>query len=255
MKSTIMKLSTMGRIILLFLIIIPLTLFAQKEVTWDYPINPETKEWSNLKSYDERLNAYNIPGDILENMSTAELVKTCLAYPEFRLIMTRNSLQEGYGYLKSIFNGFEELEKREDIGNQLINEYRKLNPVDVQAYDKLVEQGRFVFRFTYLEILLAQRPLLLSMSNNTKKELLELSISNYEGKLNLPEYYASFGLETSSLVLGRLLDTDKYQAYISMAEGDECLRKFIDSSILYDKSSLSAIVNLAKNYKNQLKNE
>jgi hypothetical protein len=226
-----------------------------QEFTWDFPINPETEEWSNLKSYNDRLNAYNIPGDILENMSTAELVKTCLAYPEFRLIMTRNSLQEGYAYLKSIFNGFEELEKREDAGNQLINEYRKLNPADVQTYDKLVEKGRFAFRFTYLEMLLAQRPMLLSMSDNTKKELLEFCISNYEGKRNLSEYYSTFGLQTQALVLGRLLDIDKYQAYISMKENDGCLRKFIDSSILYDKSSLSAIVNLAKNYKNQLKNE
>ncbi|MFA9388820.1 MAG: hypothetical protein ACERKD_03385 [Prolixibacteraceae bacterium] len=255
MKPRILKLSTMGRIILLFLIIIPVTLFAQKEVTWDYPINPETKEWSNFKSYDERLNAYNIPADILENMSTEELVKICLAYPEFRLIMTRNSLQEGYGYLKSIFNGFEELEKREDAGNQLINEYRKLNPLNVKIYGKLVEQGRFAFRFTYLELLLAQRPILLSMSNNTKKELLELSISNYEGKRDLTEYYATFGLQTQALVLGRLLDIDKYQAYISMRENDESVRRFIDSSILYDKSSLSAIVNLAKKYKSQLKNE
>ncbi len=196
-----------------------------------------------------------MPENILENMSTAELVKTCLAYPEFRLIMTRNSLQEGYGYLKSIFNGFKELEKREDVGNQLINEYSKLNPVNIQTYDNLVEQGRFAFRFTYLEILLAQRPILLSMNNNTKKELLELSISNYEGKHYLPEYYATFGLQTQALVLGRLLDIEKYQAYISIKESDEYLRKFIDSSILYDKSSLSAIVNLAKNYKNQLKNE
>ena len=44
----------------------------------------------------------------LQEMNTADLVQTCLNYPEFRLIMTRNSLKQGYEYLKSIFNGFKE---------------------------------------------------------------------------------------------------------------------------------------------------
>jgi len=244
------------RKILILSFIIPVLSFAQKqEFSWNFPVNPETKEWSNLKSYSDRLNAYDVPEDILERMNTAELVKTCLAYPEFRLIMTRNSIQEGYSYIKSIFNGFAELEKRKDAGFQLINEYRKLKPVEVKNYNELVNQGKYTFKFTYLEILLAQRTILFNMSIDEKKELLGLGISNYEGKNKLPEYYSSFGLETSTLVLGRLLDVDNYHAYISLAAKDEQLKKFIDSSILYDSSSLSKTINLAKNYEIQLKNE
>lgn len=102
-------------------------------------MKPGTEEWKSLKSYDERLNAYNIPIEVLEKMNTKNLVKTCLAYPEFRLIMTRNSIQEGYSYIKFIFNGFAELEKRKDAGCQLINEYRKLKPVEVKNYNELVD--------------------------------------------------------------------------------------------------------------------
>lgn len=242
--------------ILFLVLLIPVLSFAQKqEFIWDFPVNPETEEWQTLKNYNDRLNAYNIPEDILEEMSTDELVKTCLAYPEFRLIMTRNSIQEGYSYIKSIFNGFVELEKRKDAGLQLINEYRKLKPVEVKNYNELVDQGKYTFKFTYLEILLAQSTILTNMSIDDKKELLGLCISNYEGKNKLPEYYSSFGLETSALVLGRLLDVDNYQAYISIAANDERLKKFIDSSILYDSSSLSKTIDLAKNYEIQLKNE
>lgn len=86
-------------------------LFSQESKTWDYPVKPGTIEWSNLTTYEERLDAYNIPDNLLKNMNTGDLVQTCLNYPEFRLIMTRNSLQQGYDYLKSIFNGFNELKK------------------------------------------------------------------------------------------------------------------------------------------------
>lgn len=102
---------------------------------------------------------------------------------------------------------------------------------------------------------MAQRAILTNMSVNDKKELLELSISNYEGKYNLPKYYSSFGLETSTLVLGRLLDVDNYQAYISAAANDERLKRFIASSILFDSSSLAKTIDLAKNYEIRLKNE
>ncbi|HKK82158.1 MAG TPA: hypothetical protein VJ909_07910 [Prolixibacteraceae bacterium] len=255
MNTKILKSNHLKRIIIILLTITPFTLLAQKEVTWDYPIKPGTEEWKSLKSYDEKLNAYNFPIEVLEKMNTKNLVKTCLAYPEFRLIMTRNSIQEGYSYIKSIFNGFAELEKRKDSGFQLIDEYRKLKPVEVKNYNELVDQGKHIFKFTYLEILLAQRAILTNMSVNDKKELLELGISNYEGKYNLPKYYSSFGLETSTLVLGRLLDVDNYQAYISAAANDERLKRFIASSILFDSSSLAKTIDLAKNYEIRLKNE
>lgn len=92
-------------------------------------------------------------------MNTTDLVQTCLNYPEFRLIMTRNGLQKGYDYLKSIFNGFKELENRIDAGKELLKEYKKLNPEDIKNYDTPFNQGGFSFRFTYIEILIAQRPI------------------------------------------------------------------------------------------------
>ena len=91
------------------------------------------------------------------------------------------------------------------------------------------------------------------MDSAEKKMLLELGISIFKGKRNLPEYYSSFGLETSSLVMGRLLDVDSYYEYTSL--DDLALKRFVDSSILFDYSSISKIMNLAKSYKDQLTNQ
>lgn len=54
----------------------------EKDDSYNFPIRPGTEEWISLDSYEARLNAYNIPEDILRNMSTLGLVETCLIYPE-----------------------------------------------------------------------------------------------------------------------------------------------------------------------------
>jgi hypothetical protein len=89
----------------------PLITRAQtEEATWDYPVHMGTEEWNQLNSFSERLNAFNIPDDILTKMTTKNLVKTCLKYPWWILITSRDNNQAGYNYLKSVFNGFRELE-------------------------------------------------------------------------------------------------------------------------------------------------
>ncbi|MCG6187625.1 hypothetical protein [Maribellus maritimus] len=111
-------------IILIFFV--PFISFAQtEEVTWNYPVHPGTEEWNTLNSFSERLNAFNIPGDILTEMTTENLVETCLAYPWWILITSRDNNQAGYDYLKSVFNGFRELENRKDAGKEFLKSTKK----------------------------------------------------------------------------------------------------------------------------------
>ena len=60
-----------------------------ESIVYDFPIQPGTPEWDSLDTYEDRLDAYNIPNSVLKVMNTADLVRTCLSYPEFRLIMTQ----------------------------------------------------------------------------------------------------------------------------------------------------------------------
>lgn len=230
-------------------------LFSQESKIWDYPVKPGTAEWSNLKTYEERLDVYNIPDKLLEMMNTIDLVQTCLNYPEFRLIMTRNSLQQGYDYLKSIFNGFRELEKRNDAGKELIKEYNKLNPIDIKNFDTPVKRGEFAFKLTYIEILLAQNTILTNLDDESKKELIKASISNYEATEKMPENYATFGLLTPALILGRLLDVNGHQGFISKKLKDDNLRAFVENTILFDAATLSDILSFSKTYLIKLENE
>jgi hypothetical protein len=250
-----MKLKHFFPLVLILVVNIQLLFGQNQSRVYDFPIKPGTKEWKSLSSYEDRLNAYNIPANLLENMNTPDLVKTCLNYPEFRLIMTRNSLQQGYDYLKSIFNGFRELEKRIYAGVELLKEFKKLNPSDIKNFDTQVKQGEFAFRFTYIEILLAQKPILTTMDNESKKELVITFIPNFEATEKMSDYYGIFGLRTSALVLARLLDVNHYQDFIMTKSKNNNLRVFVDYTIMGDANILSDIISFSKAYLIQIDNE
>jgi hypothetical protein len=234
---------------------IQLSMGQTKSRVFDFPIRPGTKEWLTLGSYVARLNSYNIPDELIKNMNTADLVKTCLNYPEFRLIMTRSSLQQGYDYLKSIFNGFRELEKRTDTGKELIIELSKINPSDVKEMTESLKIGEFMCKFTNIEIILAQYPVLMSLDQDGKKELSIRCISLYETIEKLSNYYGTFGLATPAFVLARLLNSNNYQNFINEISKDKNLRSFVDNAIVSNKNSLSKILLYSKGYLNQLLNK
>jgi len=244
-------------LILFFLVAINIQLIKgqNQSKVFDFPIKPGTKEWAKLNTYEERIEAYNIPNNLLQSMNTEDLVQTCLNYPEFRLIMTRNSLQQGYDYLKSIFNGFVELEKRKDAGTELLKAYNKLNPSDIMKFDTPVKRGGFAFQFTYIEIILSQKAVLLNLSKEEKVELVRKSVSDYEIKEKMPDNYSTFGLITPALVLGRLLDTDNFQEFSTKKTKDKNIQSFVDYTHLGNRSTLSDIIAVSKEYLKQLENE
>lgn len=78
------------------LLLLFLSVKAQIKVAeWNYPVRPGTEQWKQLDSFSERLNAFNIPESILSEISTGNLVKTCLSYPWWILITSRDNNQAG----------------------------------------------------------------------------------------------------------------------------------------------------------------
>lgn len=181
----------------------PVISFAQEEVTWNFPVKHGTKEWDNLKTYQEKLNAYNIPQDILKTITTKELVKTCLNYPEFRLVFTRNDLQSGYDYISTKFNGFKELESRSDAGKSLLELYSEYDPAGFDPNSSDLEIGRYIVRFTYIELLIAQYDILKNLTDIQEKELTYQCVDKYNAKKKQQAYYGIIGLKTTALILAR----------------------------------------------------
>lgn len=71
----------------------------------------------------------------------------------------------------------------------------------------------------------------------------------------LPEYFSTFGLVTPSLVLGRLMEVDRYSTFLQAESANQILTSFIAYSLPADVSQFDTIVSIAREYLKSLKNE
>lgn len=76
---------------------------------YQYPIVPGTPEWEKLQSLDEMIRVCQIPNDILENMSTDELVATVVDYPLAINILAYETPKKAIEVMRGYFNGLQEL--------------------------------------------------------------------------------------------------------------------------------------------------
>jgi hypothetical protein len=246
----------MKTFITFIILFLPIVMPAQSaDSAYSFPVRPGTDAWKKLGTYEQMLNAYNVPNDMLAKMSTVSLVKTCLNYPDFRLFLARNSLQQGYDYIKSIFNGFSELEKRQDAGRELLKVYRQMKHEDIKQFDTPVKRGDFSFQFIYIELIMSQKSILANLTKDEKIETIKALVASYEKKDLLKNNFGMFGLTTSALVLGRLLDQEKPASFEQAKQSNVRLQLFVRDTHSIDKPSLDMVKNQANEYLKQLRDE
>lgn len=79
-----------------------------------YKITPEDSEWRDFKTTEEMYKACQIDTEILENMSTEELVKAVVDYPLMINVYAYDSMEQGVEALRRHFDGINELLERND---------------------------------------------------------------------------------------------------------------------------------------------
>lgn len=212
----------------------------EKPIVWDYPINPDIEEWKNFKSYDEQLKAYDIPPEIIKKISTAELVKTCLAYPEWRLINAYTDRQKGLANVMNLFNGFHELFTRNDAAKELIKVYVKMDPLIIDRSWTPLQKGTYSFQFTCIEMLLSHNAIIRQLDEPDTRILLNEAISKYENKKQMPDIYSLWDLSPTAGLCLNILDKDgifvkskpdlQLFQQTFMTEDIEVLNKIIEAS-------------------------
>jgi hypothetical protein len=224
----------------IFLLGISLPAYAQEKIAWDYPVNPNTEEWKSLKSYKEQLQAYNIPDDIIKKISTEELVKTCLAYPEWRLINAYSDRQAGLANVMGLFNGFHELFTRNDAAKELIKAYVKMDPLAVDRNWTPLQKGMYSFQFTCIEMLLSHGAIVAKLDETDTRVLLDEAVSKYRRKRQMPDIYSLWDVSPTAGLCLNILDKDgafvknnpELQSFqrTFMTEDIEILNKIIETS-------------------------
>ena len=96
---------------------------------YEYPITPKKtpEQWKQLGNHYKKLKACQIPEDILSEMTTRQLLLTCIDYPlaKDEDELNRSDLTFDYfGTIVNKHNGFVELFKRADFSEELAALYK-----------------------------------------------------------------------------------------------------------------------------------
>lgn len=200
---------------------------------YEYPITPGDEEWSNLSTTQLRIEACQLPENILEQISTAGLIETCIDWPLLPEIffsdLSNGGAQETMGVYMTVFNGLEELSIRSDRGDYLCDHYM----MNLPCCFIYTDVASFTFRLNIFEVILSQYVMLEGLDQNQLNMVIERSLENLDQKLKYPnEYSVVFGVSSSSIVLGRSLLLSGDSFFLDAMENYDNLSTFIDSGKL-----------------------
>jgi hypothetical protein len=192
-------------------------------------------EADSLDCYQKRLKSVLLPEQYLKCSSTDSLTRTCLNYPFLPNIWLYNSLQLGFDHVKDVFNGFDELFKRENTNTELKKIYQGMNPANVDTISDPVSRGAFMSQFTFIEITLAQYQLIDKLNEDEGKTLINLCLNKYNIKSSIPSY-TWVGSMSTLAIIARILYTANYEPFVNLIPANQNLEYFIQYADFDDMS-------------------
>lgn len=196
----------MKKTLLSLLIFLPLTTYAQEKSLWDYPIKPKTEEWKKLKGNKAKVDACQIPEDVLRDISTDDLMSLCLRYPPLYNVYAFNNRNTGLKFLFEHFNGIREFAKRERAVDKLREQYIS----DISDFPGKIstvsdlELGYAILHISMLECLLSYAEFYANTSTETQKKVLETLLWGYQ-KCKDPEYFDKIGFRENLFARANLI--------------------------------------------------
>ncbi|NEW84920.1 MAG: hypothetical protein GZ094_21485 [Mariniphaga sp.] len=216
-----------------------------------YPI-----EAAKGKSFDERTEMFKIPEQTLHCLSTDALIKSCISYPEMRLMWTMSDLQGGFDKVNAMCNGFGELFGRGEKYQGLINLYKHLSfNQDWKSYSDL-ENGRYMDNIVRHELIIAQYEILNDLTSPEKIELFQLTLDNQKKKYALAhQYWGLDGMATTCAILSRIMYLDKYQPLIEEYNNNKLMLINVANILILDSDVVNKTMSLSEDYLKILKNK
>jgi hypothetical protein len=146
--------------------------------TYEYPYAADSPEWSAL-SRQERLDACQIPEEILRGMSTEALIDTVLAYPMRADLLVFETYRQGFTKIYEEFNGLRELVSRDGAGLGLLEKYMAMK----------VGEPETITEMMFIEVILAQREFTAKTDQTIIDKIEEEARNKFQEKEKFPGIY------------------------------------------------------------------
>ncbi len=223
------------------------SLFAQdSEAIWDFPVKPGTAEWKSLKNSYEKINACQIPDDVIPALSTEQLIEVCFRYPLLLDIMAFNNILTGFDKYSRNFNGFRELIKRSDAALVLIQKYKEENPLAIDKEWSSYEMCNYAIRISMMELFLCNKQMLSKLDHIERKDLMNEYRLKKSQKNNRIELYQHKGFQTIYLAIVKLLESENVDLIQNI--NMDIAMPYITTGILISKDVFKEINNAVNNY-------
>lgn len=169
---------------------------------FEYPQN-----WGKYKTYKERLNALQIPQSQINKIVSDELLEICMNFPYVANLGCYYDLQLGLSNIERMFNGFRELNSRQDYSEVLIRKYRQL-PFEISILKSAtpIEIGAFSCKTMLLESMIIHAMNSSIFSNVQIDDIMYMAQKLLELKQELPAYFGSRSLATTKNVQSKCID-------------------------------------------------
>lgn len=230
--------------LLAVMLLFNITTAQDKSPVYDWPIKPGTPEWKALQTHDEMLAVLQIPVNILNKMSTEDLVETCLNYPLFPDIWAFNSYQDGIDKAIAGFNGLRELIKHTDVGKELLKRYKKINLAELNNKKTDNEQWGFKIEVCKLEALLSQYAILQNMTKSDRILLLRNALDKNK-IIQKSGNYSFYSYESNSFLAVRILSVENLELLNKKLKDDKNFKQFFDQGTGITPELINDIVELS----------
>ena len=216
------------KFILLFLLSAVFSVLnAQTETaSWDFPVKPGSEEWKSFTTSQQKIDACQIPQEILETLSSKELVEICFNYPFLFGFYMYNYERAGISAMLKGFNGFEELSKRKDGIDELIDFYRHF-PIFSQIPEQTSPDYQKPFMLPVIELVLSDDLFSKQLDKKTSVELGNIVLEKYADKLENIHIYTVHCIKRT-LLLGAIVMLIQDRDTLSSDQKD-VLKRFIDN--------------------------
>jgi len=217
---------------------------------YNYPVVPGSDKWKKLSSHTAMVEVCQIPKKTLKNMFTFGLIETYLNYPLLFVVTAFNNTKEGMQQMFEEFNGAQELLYRDDAPSKLLARYDILKPADLDTTWTHLEQGNFMFQFTFLEFTLAYDPILKALTNEQQSLLVTIAAATYYEQMSVSP--SNWKTLTSTFLMTNLLNELQYQPFITFTNNHSSMKRFIDGyleNLMYlSNDELEELFKIINNY-------
>lgn len=168
-------------------------------MSWDYPVKPGTELWKSLESNEAKVEACQIPQNILEELSDSILLELCLNYPLLNDFYAFENYDKGIDKLIGDFNGIRELFLRENKSKVFLSKYNNLiiNPFILEKEISNIAKGEYIVLISTIELLISRPEMQKGLIFSDQKNIMQEMWRAYEMKIEYLKYFQGLGLKTN----------------------------------------------------------